>query len=267
MMKRGLPKLQIYILADMEGISGISMLEQCRRSTEEYPGGCKYLMDEINVAVDAAFAAGATDVVVCDTHGGGGHLDLDMMDSRAQYERPKRPLMMPSLTEDFAGVILLGHHAMAGTPNGFLDHTINGRVWSEFRINDEAVGEIGMEAAYAGHYDVPIIVVTGDETTAIEAKARLGAVECAVVKTGTGRLTVESLPIDQAHAVVRTAITTAIHNIDRYTPSKPALPAALQLTVKESAMADRIADAPNIERVDATTLRAQISEFKDIRIF
>lgn len=259
--------MKIYILADMEGISGICMLEQVRRSTEEYPEGCKLLMDEINVAVDAAFAAGATDVVVCDTHGGGGHLDLGMMDSRAQYERPKRPLMMPSLTEEFAGVILLGHHAMAGTPNGFLNHTMNGRVWSEFRINNEVVGEIGIEAAYAGHYDVPIIVVTGDETTAIEAKARLGSVECAVVKTGLGRSTVDALPLDEAHAVVRTVITTAIHNIDRYTPSKPALPATLELTVKDPAMADGISEGASVERVNPTTLRAQISEFKDIRVF
>ena len=96
------------------------------------------------------------------SYGGGGHIDLAQMDPRASYERPARPLVMPSLTEEFAGVVLLGHHAMAGTLNGFLDHTMNSKQWFEFRINDQVVGEIGIEAAYAGHFDVPIIAVSGD---------------------------------------------------------------------------------------------------------
>lgn len=257
--------MKIYILADMEGISGVCMPEQVRRDTEEYAEGCKLLMDDINVAVAAACDAGASDVVVCDTHGGGGHIDLERMDPRASYERPKRPVMMPSLTSEFAGLILLGHHAMAGTLKGFLDHTINGKLWFEFRINDQIVGEIGIEAAYAGHYDVPIIVVIGDNATAAEAKALLGNVECAVVKTAVNATRADCLPMDEAHARIRQAITTAIQNISSFPPWKPALPATLELTFFRSYMADHAADRPGIERVNARTIRTRIEAFTDIR--
>src|SRR5690606_13044920 len=101
------------------------------------------------------------EVIVADTHGGGGQLRLAEMDDRAIYELPGAGMMMPSLDRDFAGVILLGHHARAGTLNGFLDHTMNSKAWFEYRLNGQVIGEIGIEAAFAGHFGVPVIMVSG----------------------------------------------------------------------------------------------------------
>ena len=109
--------MKIYILADMEGISGIRMMEQVQRDSGEYRPACKLMMDDMNVAIGAAFEAGATEAVACDTHGGGGQISIDKMDPRATYESPSAGLMMPSPANDFSGVVLLGHHAMAGTLN------------------------------------------------------------------------------------------------------------------------------------------------------
>jgi D-amino peptidase len=155
--------MKIYILADMEGISGIRMPEQVQLGAEQYVAACALMMADMNAAIDAAFAADATEVVACDTHGGGGQIKVEQMDPRATYEMPGANAMMPALDESFAGVVLLGHHAMAGTRNGFLDHTMSSGHWFEFRVNGQAVGEIGIEAAYAAHFNVPVIAVSGDD--------------------------------------------------------------------------------------------------------
>lgn len=257
--------MRIYILADMEGISGIRMIEQTQRESREYPAACKFVMDDINVAIAAAFDAGATEVVACDTHGGGGQVNVDMMDPRATYETPNAGLMMPSLAEDFSAVVLLGHHAMAGTTNAFLDHTMSSTSWFEFKINDHAVGEIGIEAAYAAHFGVPVIAVSGDEATALEAKSLIANVECAVVKKGIGRNRANCLSMHAAHERIREAISRAVRNISRFSPWKPILPATIELTVYRSDMADAYAGRPGVDRVGPRTLRAQITALKDIR--
>lgn len=258
---------KIYILADMEGISGIRGPEQVNSGSPEYAAGCKLMMDDMNVAIAAAFDAGAAGVVACDTHGGGGQVDVGAMDARASYETPGAGRMMPSLDDSFSGLVLLGHHAKAGTLNGFLDHTMNSMSWFEFRINDRIVGEIGIEAAYAGQFNVPVIAVTGDEATAAEAKEILGDVRCAVVKRGIGRNRANCLSIAEAHARIRDAVSHAVIDANRFRPWKPELPATIELTVYRSDMADAYAGRPGIERVGPRTLRARISSFKDIRMF
>lgn len=259
--------MKIYILADMEGISGISLQDQVERGSATYANGCRLMMGDINVAIAAAFSAGATDVVACDTHGGGGQLDISTMDSRAKYEHPSFGSMMPSLDESFEGLILLGHHAMAGTMGAFLDHTMKSFDWFAYRINDRLVGEIGIEAAYAGHFGVPVIAVTGDEATAVEARALLGEVECAIVKTAVCRNRACCFSVQEAHRRIGDAVTKAVGNAGRYPPWKPDLPATLQLTVCRSDMADAYVSRANVERVDARTLRARINDFKHVGVF
>ena len=259
--------MKIYILADMEGISGIHKPEETQAGSAAYAAGCKLMMDDLNVAIAAAFEAGATAVVACDTHCGGGQLRLDAMDPRATYETPNAGLMMPALDESFAGLVLLGHHTRAGTMNGFLDHTMSSGAWYDFRINEQVVGEIGIEAAYAAHFGVPVIVVTGDGATAAEAQALLGDVECAIVKTGVGRNRANCLAPVEAHKRIRQAIINALRDLRRFTPWKPTLPATLELTVYRSDMADVYAGRAEIERVGPRTLRTRITSLKDIRVF
>jgi D-amino peptidase len=260
--------VKIYILADMEGISGIRTMPQVKRdSPTEYAEGRRLMMDDMNAAIDAAYASGATEVVACDTHGGGGQLLLRDMDPRAVYETPPQPSggrMMPALDESYAGVILLGHHARAGTLNGFLDHTMNSREWFEYRINGQPVGEIGIEAAYAGHFGVPVIAVSGDAAAVHEAKKLLGPVEGAIVKWGIGRNRARCLSLPHAHQVISDAVARAMASIQHMTPFRPDLPAVVELTLYRSDMADAFAAKPGVERVDARTVRRTINSRLDI---
>jgi len=260
--------MKIYILADMEGISGIRTMPMVQRdSPGEYAEGRRLMMEDMNAAIEAAFANGATEVVACDTHGGGGQVIMREMDPRAVYETPAQSSggrVMPALDESFDGVILLGHHARAGTLNGFLDHTMNSREWFEYRINGQPVGEIGIEAAYAGHFGVPVIAVSGDEAAVREAQELLGPVEGAVVKWGVGRNRARSLALPAAHQAIRDAVARALASIQRMTPFQPALPAVVELTLYRSDFADAFAAKPGVERVDARTVRRTVDSLMDV---
>ncbi len=247
--------VKIYILADMEGISGIRKMEQVQADKPAYEEGRRLMTDDINVAIDAAFAAGATTVIAADTHGGGGQLRLGDMDARALYETPDTRRLMPSLDRSFDGVVLLGHHARAGTLNGFLDHTMMSTRWFEYRLNGQVLGEIGIEAAWAGYYDVPVVAVTGDQAAADEAKALLGAVECGVVKKGLGRNNAHCLAIPAAHEAIRKAVMNAVAALGKFKPFKPKFPARVELTLYRSDYADDAMWSDEISRVDARTIR------------
>jgi D-amino peptidase len=260
--------MKIYILADMEGISGIRTMPMVKRdSPGEYAEGRRLMNEDINAAIEAAFDSGATEVVACDTHGGGGQVILREMDPRALYETPAQPSggrLMPALDDSFDGAILLGHHARAGTLNGFLDHTMSSRQWFEYRINGQPVGEIGIEAAYAGHFGVPVIAVSGDEAAVREAQDLLGPVEGAVVKWGVGRNRARCLALPVAHQAIRDAVARGIASIERMTPFQPELPAVVELTLYRSDYADAFAAKPGVERVDARTVRRTVHSLLDI---
>jgi D-amino peptidase len=141
---------------------------------------------------------------------------------------------------------------------------MNSREWFEYCINGQPVGEIGIEAAYAGHYGVPVIAVSGDEAAVHEAKDLLGPVEGAIVKWGIGRNRARCLSLPQAHAVIRDAVARALASIDHMKPFQPELPARVELTLYRSDMADAFAAKLGVERVNARTVRREIDSLLDV---
>jgi D-amino peptidase len=258
--------MKIYILADMEGISGIRRIEQVSTAGggEPYEEGRRLMIAEVNATVAACFDAGADEVIACDTHAGGGQLRMAEMDDRAEYETPGSGRLMPSLDASFDGVILLGHHAMAGTTTAFLDHTMSSSSWFEYRLNDRPMGEIGIEAAWAGHYDVPVILVTGDAATAREAVDTLGSVETAVVKQAVARNRARCLSLPEAHRLIAEAVQRAIGRISDLAAFKPALPATIQLTLCRTDQCEEKAFTPGTQRVDGRTVRRPITTMLDV---
>lgn len=257
-------QMRLYILVDMEGISGIEHPEQTQRKRPEFIQGCALMMGEVQTVVDEAFRCGATRVVVCDTHGNGGQLRVDKMDSRSVYETPDSDRWMPSLDDTFDGLILLGQHARAGTLNGFLDHTISSSSWFEYCLNDQVCGEICMAAAYAGHYDVPVIMVSGDEAAVQEGTSLLGNIPSVAVKRGLGRNLAKCIPTAEAHSTIRVATREAFGFISKLSAFKPSLPARVRLTLYRSDMADRLARRSGTERIDARTVERVIHSCLEI---
>ena len=209
--------MKIFIMVDMEGISGICKSSQVSPAGENYQTGRRYLTWDVNACVDGCYAGGAERVVVRDAHGGGYHFLWEDLDPRAQYIQGRTAVRMPGI-EQFDGLILLGYHAMAGTPQAILEHTMSSRAWQNLWINGKKSGETAIDAGIAADHGVPTILVTGDDKCCAEARNLLQDVLTAEVKQG---LDVEGgllLSREEAHKRISAGAMQAVSNIANINP-------------------------------------------------
>src|SRR5215468_10110180 len=72
-------KLKIYISADMEGVAGVVTADQLLPQGFEYGRFREFMTNEVNAACEGAFAAGATEIVISDSHGNGENLLVEKL--------------------------------------------------------------------------------------------------------------------------------------------------------------------------------------------
>jgi len=170
--------MKIYVLTDLEGVTAIDDAAQADFDSKEvYRQSCEKLMLDLNAAVAGAFDGGADYVAVVDGHGGRYRENflLDMLDKRATYvDRVKDD--RPVLDESFSGTFHVGTHAMAGTLNGFLDHTQNSTTIFNWLVNGRRIGELAQCGLSSGAHGVPVLMVAGDEAACAEARAVFGPI-------------------------------------------------------------------------------------------
>ncbi len=130
----------------------------------DYELARRLMTDETNAAIAGAFDAGATKVVVNDSHSQQINLLPNLMDPRAELilGRPKRGGMFAGLEADHAGVMCIGYHAGA-SQNGTLAHTVDGAVYAAIRVNGIDCAEATLYGGYAGSLGVPVILLAGDD--------------------------------------------------------------------------------------------------------
>ncbi len=187
-MSAGRCCVKVYMMTDMEGISGVWQDVQVQSGNSRYEEARKLLVSDVNAAVRGAFAGGATDVLVCDGHGGGFHFIPDLLDERARFERPNSGAdYMPGLDDSFDALFMVGAHAMAGTADAFLDHTQSSRSWYNYYIAGEKYGETGQCAMWAGRFNVPLVFVAGDRAACEETEKQFPGVVTATVKEAVSR--------------------------------------------------------------------------------
>ena len=205
------PAKRVYISVDMEGISGVSGSDQTSAGESEYGRARKLMAADANAAIAGAFAGGATDVLVNDSHGGQRNLLPEDLDPRARLisHSFKRHGMMEGLDETFDAVIFVGYHAKAQAPRGLFAHTGSGVV-RDLRINGASVGEGGMNALLADWYGVPVVLVTGDDTAIDEVRGRVPNVRGVVVKRAINTRAVELKPLERARREIGAAAQAAV---------------------------------------------------------
>jgi D-amino peptidase len=210
--------MRVAICVDMEGVSGIFVWEQVTGGNPQYMGeGRQLLTQEINAAVRGARKAGATEVVVMDLHGAGNGFSfksilLEEADPGAEYFLGGPWMRYTKVFEDGCdAVLLVGAHAMAGTEDGVLCHTMSSESWYNAWINDTLVGESGLCAAICGHWSAPVAFVSGDQATCDEVQALLGPqVVPAVVKWGHGRFAARNIVPSVARQLIETKVAEAL---------------------------------------------------------
>jgi len=242
----------------MEGISGIVHGDQTSPGTAEYADGRKWMAQDVNAAVEGALEAGATGDVVKDSHGSMRNIDPDDLHPKAILisGTPKPLSMMQGIDASFQACLFIGYHAKAGTENAILDHTISGSVVRAIKVNGLELPELGLNAAIAGYYGVPVLLVSGDAAVCRQSTEVLGKdVTTVQVKEAYGRLAAKLVPLAEARRMIKAGVKEALAKLDRAKPFKMAAPYTFELGYHVSAQADMGAMLlPSIKRVDARTL-------------
>lgn len=248
--------MKVYISADIEGVCAVARHEHSRVDGREYALARRLMTNEVNAAITGAYAAGATDVIVADSHNVGLNLLPEELDQRAQLIMGSpRPLsMMHGIDADYDSVFFIGYHAMAGTHNASIVHTFTGRV-QEVRLNGISVGEIGLNAALAGHYGVSVSLIAGDKAACREAEALLPGVRTVTVKEAIGAYAaICPHPAKACHAIH----IAAREVLETPPPVKPLVfagPVELIVRCTTASGADRAGMIPRSERLDDRTVR------------
>ena len=245
--------MKILIAADMEGISGVVHWDHVTPGHAEYQRFRQIMTGDVNAAVAGACEAGADDVIVSDGHWNGMTLLAEALDPRARLNsgRPSPLSMVQGVDMDVSGVMFVGYHARAGARNAILDHTWSDACVANLWLNGRLTGEIGLNAAVCGHFDVPVIMISGDQTACAEAVEMLGAIEVAVVKQATGRMAAECLPTQVAQLKIREAAGRAIHRVRMGRAAPPfrlESPVTVTIEFVQSEMADHAMILPGARR-------------------
>jgi D-amino peptidase len=245
--------MKILIAVDMEGITGVTAWDQVDPHHPEYIRFRKLMTEDVNAAVRGAMNAGATEVIVADGHHHGSNILIEDLDRRARLNSgsPSPFSMMQGIDESVDAVFFIGYHARNGSQNAILDHTWSSRTVANVWLNDLLTGEYGLNASLAGHYGVPVIMASGDQTACKQMSELLGNIETAVVKQATGRFAAECLAPEVAQELIHAAAQHAVERLATGDIPEPfVLEPPLRVTVEffSSDMADRAATIPFTER-------------------
>lgn len=260
----------VYIMTDMEGLAGIDHWDQCYDPDDHSPKylyGRKQLTDEANAAIAGCFDAGATEVRICDGHGRNANKGFmrDRLDQRARIVGiTAYPVRLQGMDDSVAAAMVIGQHAMAGTINGFLDHTQEPRDVCRYRINGKEHGELSQLAMYAGGYGVPIVHVSGDEACCDEAKRLFPHVGITATKRGTGWATCELYPPAEVRKRLRADVAASLQNRDKAIPWRPGSPITIECEWAWSQRVDDIANLPGVTRTHARCARWTITDPRDV---
>lgn len=249
--------MKVFVSSDMEGTAGVVDWEQCVRPGPDYEYYRGLLQAEVNAAIEGALEAGATEVVVNDSHSTMQNLRPDALAGRARYlsGRHKPLYMMQGLDPSFDAVFFVSYHGSMSSESSTLSHTYNPRAIAEVRLDGQVVGESGINALVAAGHGVPVVLVTGDETTAREAERVYPGIRSAVVKTSVSRFAAESLHPADACDLIRREARTAVQGLSSAAPPRISTPATLDVEVRNADVAEMATWITGVERTGRTSVR------------
>ncbi len=214
--------MRIYLMTDYEGVAGVYTWERrdddSAENFDQRMRGRRLLAGEVQAAVDGFHAGGATQVIVNDGHGAGYTIDLDLLDDKPLIiHGTQRPFWLAYLDATCQATGLVGAHAKAGTPNANLCHTMSGAI-RRYVLNGIEMGEIGLQAAIAGHYGVPFVFLSGDAHACREVEELIPGVVTVPVKVGTSLTSAITRAPQEARDMIRRGAEQAMKMIGNIEP-------------------------------------------------
>ncbi len=239
--------LKLYISADMEGVVGAVTGDQLGPGGFEYQLFRKFMTEEVLAAITAAREEGVTEILVSDSHGNGENLLIEM------------------LPEDV--MVVLGYHAGTTNPDGVRAHTMSSARLADVRLNDRSMLEAGVNAAIAGHFGVPVIMISGDDAAVEEAQGIIGDIEGAIVKWNLSFHSAKTLTPEAAYKLIGEKVRAAIRRIDDFEPLVLPQPITLDVRFKNYRPSQVLAYLSIVERTDAHSIRFVGSDMIEVSKF
>lgn len=259
--------MKILISADMEGATGAVDWDDVMPGKRQYERFRKFLTGDVCAAIKGSQDGGADDIVITEAHDGMKNIFLEDLPpdvSMITGNVGKRFGMMEGIDESFDAVFLVAYHAMEGTTAAIMNHTWSPHLIRKIWLGDTRVGELGLSANIAGHFDVPIVLVTGDDKVANEAVNLLGKIETAVVKFGVSRYTARCLTPEKTAEVIRVKAKKAVQNLGDYKPYKLDYPLEAKIELMSALQASQVSRAERFELLDPTTVKCVCDDALDV---
>jgi D-amino peptidase len=254
-------------MSDIEGVAGIVKWAQTGGDQTLYHEARKLYTEEINAAIRGAKAAGAKEIVVMDCHGAGGDYTFNSLlpaelDPDCEFVvQNEWTEYTEFLEEGCDAALFVGMHAMAGTPDGVLSHTVSGQAWQNLRFNGTLVGETGINAALCGHWGCPVLLVTGDRAVCREGRELLGeGLTTVEVKVGLGRFSARNFPAVRARELIEDGAKRALEDLKAVQSYDPGRPCEIEV---EFTSPDRLEEYRNRKNVEVTGARSIVARGDD----
>ena len=262
--------LKVFISADIEGVASVVNHEQSSERGRDYNYFRKLMTKEVNAAIEGAFEAGAKEIMVADSHGLDGiNLIVDDLNPAARLIRswPRPLMMMQGIDDTFDAVIFIGYHAGEQTAEATLAHTMHGGKIFDLKLNGKSVNEAVFNAATAGHFNVPVVMISGDDAVMQQARKFIPDFEESVVKKAIGYYSADNLHPQKACELIKSKTITALRNLKKYKPFKVKYPVEMEVTFKSKLYAEIFSLLPIIKRIDSHTVIFQGKDMVEISRF
>lgn len=262
-------KLKIYISVDMEGVAGTVTADQLLPGGFEYERFRQFMTRETLAAVAAAKQAGATEIVISDSHGNGENLLVEDFpkDIRIIRSWPRRLGMMEGIDSTFDAVLFIGYHASTTNLQGVRAHTFSSAHLTRVALNGDAVTEGAFNAAIAGEFGVPVVMMSGDDAACTEVKSRIGNIETAETKKTLGFHSANTITPEAAYDLIGEKVRAALSRRNEFKPYVLKSPVTLDISFKNYLPAEVLAYLPNVQRVDSHTVRFVARDMKEASLF
>lgn len=262
-------KLKVYISVDMEGIAGVVTDDQLGPGSFEYERFRQFMTKEALAAVNAAREAGATEIQVADSHGNGENLLIEQFpkDVRVIRSWPRRLGMMAGIDETFDAVIFIGYHSSTNNLKGVRAHTFSSARLTRVSLNGVNVTEGAWNAAVAGHFGVPVVMVSGDDAAVEEVRSLVGPIEAAEVKKSLSFHSANTMTPESAQDLIAQKVKAALGRLKEFKPYRVKNPVSLELGFKHYRPVEVLAYLRGVERIDSHTIRYVGKDMLDVADF
>lgn len=261
--------MKVYLSVDMEGATGVVAWSQCGRPNSDhydFAFARRMMTHDVNAAIRGARQAGATRIVLKDSHGNSKNLLLDELEPGVELvsgHGSRFDGMMAGLDETFDAALLIGYHAMAGTRGGLMEHTISGRV-HRLQINGRAMGEMGLSTITAAGYGVPIVAASSDRAGCAEMRDLVPDAACAETKEGYGRYMAQLRHPSETGPAIERAAAQGVGNAAAISPYRIEPPFTVRVEWNRTEEADMAGRVPGTARLDGYTLERGSEDWEDL---